>query len=134
MPTSSGDPTVLQALSSKTADMKRGCVVKSLSPEGSRKITISRYYNIAALEGLTKSQFNADISSYSIQFNSAVTTALTDEAGTSGDLMRKKIVRLHSALAPETAAAVTCEYRLTIDYYTLVWGKTTLPESVSTLA
>lgn len=131
LPTSSGDPQDLQLQTVKTVDMKRGCAVKTLTQDAGDKVSITRYYKLSALEGLTKGQFQNDLSSYNILFNNAVASALTDEAGTTGDLMKKKICRLHTAIAPLAAAAVTVQCRWTITYYTLVWGKTTLPESTS---
>lgn len=130
--TSSGDVQTLQSVISKTADMKRGCDVKSLTQDAGDKVTMTKYYKIGAFDGLKKAQFENDISSYNLLFNSDATTAGTDELGTTGDLMRKKILRLHTAIAPLTAAAVSVDCRWTITYYTLVWGKETLPESTST--
>lgn len=53
-----------------TAAMKKWTVIKPLNDSGSQVVTYRRYFSIAAIEGLSKLQFKADISDYNAGISS----------------------------------------------------------------
>lgn len=126
------DTQELQAVNVGTSDMKNRCWVKPLAYDaGQGKVTFNRYYNIRTLEGLTKDQFNADTSFYSFPFQSSVATAGTDENGTTGDLVRKRVPKLRLAIASNDTTQSTCKCKLIMHYYVLCMNKNVLPLSTS---
>lgn len=129
--TSSNDTFDLQADTVTLAGQKIRCVVRPLAFTGKRRVEFNVFQRIGNIEGLDKSQYNGDMSFYSYTFNNSVASALTDAAGTTGDLVKKKEPRVHIAIASNTTTAATCSCKLEITYYTKVWGKSTLPQSTS---
>lgn len=132
MTVSSTDTNELQAQITSKADMRLGTVIQPLTLEGENTVVnINRYIKISAIEGLTKDQFNSDFALYSQIFQNSVATAATDEAGTTGDLIKKRVPKLHLAAASLDTSQATCKCQIQLDYYVKVWGKTTLPTSLS---
>lgn len=133
MVASSAQAFDLQNANVTNADVQRNIYVKSISSTGSRRIVFKKYVPIHGIEGLTHNQFNGDISMYSFPFQNSIATALTDEAGTTGDLMRKRVPKVHFAIASNETqtAAISVKARIKLTYYTNVYGRVTLANSSS---
>lgn len=124
----------LQGVTANTSDMRVGCTILPLSEQGNRKVTFNRYVDIAKLEGLSKQAFKGDISYYDMPFQLSVATATTDMNGTTGDLVRKRIPKVHFAICPNktVTSSQTVQMQLNITYYVYLTGKQTIPLSSST--
>lgn len=68
----SGDPDGISGEPMAPASMKKWTTIKPINNTGSQVIHYERYFDIKAIEGLTKLQFNADIDNYTGVFQSAI--------------------------------------------------------------
>lgn len=129
---SSADSYDLQAYNVTNADMRKQTVAKSVSQD--KSAWFNWYIKPSYVEGISQRAYNDDLSYYDFPFQASVATATTDEAGTSGDLIRKRVPKLHLAIAAlaSQSTAVTVQARVELTYYVKCYGKTSLPTSSST--
>lgn len=131
MTSASGDSSDLQNQLTNITSIRSNVGLKELSNTGSRKATFSWYVKMHQIEGLKPSQYDNDITSYKMLFQSSAATAATDEAGTTGDLVKKLVPKLHIAISSPDGTQRTCKARIDIDYYCRLSNKKTLSTSLS---
>lgn len=132
MSVGSSDGQVLNGMLASAIEIKQGTQVKPISTTGSRECEFNWYIKMHQLEGLKKAQYDNDLSSYKMLFNQSAGGALTDQTGTTGDLIKKKVPLLYVAIASDVAGVqAKCECRIELDYYTRCSNKKTLAESIS---
>lgn len=134
MAVSSGDTIDLQGYNISQSDMRKDCSVKPLSNTGAQKAIFKRYIKIHQIEGIKTAQFDGDFSLYAFLFNKTVSTAETDESGTTGELIKKRVPKVHFAVCSNDTQtdAVSCRMKIKMEYYTYCYGKKALATTTST--
>lgn len=111
---------------------KVGTTYKSLSATGSSRCVIQGYRSIRSIEGLSKEQFNADLSNYQAPITASVATATTNEITATAGHLPMRHPKLHMCICPNTTTQTTCRWKVDIIYYVKVFGRETIPMTQST--
>lgn len=100
-----------------TASMKRWTTSKPINDSGSQVVHYSRWLDISAIEGLTKNQFNSDITNYNASF-----------ATTGGP--NKSPYLEHAIVNTKNGSNATVNYKIKLTYYVQVYDRKVLPTSL----
>ena len=124
----SGDGQGVGGATVQAAAMKYGTFIRSISNDsGSQKASVSFYLPIAKLEGLTKSQFDANNSQYEGYITQSLALATIDELTPTAGYLVKRRPQVHIGLASTSNTVAQCQAIITIIYYTRIYGRISLP-------
>lgn len=104
----SNETDFLTAETAQIAGLKKNTWIRSVENTGTQKVKLSKFFSIKNLEGLSKSQFNGDISLYNAAIN-----------GTPTRMPRVMIACCNTA----STTASQIAYELKITYYTVFYDR-----------
>lgn len=126
--TSSQNPQSLSGTLEDQMAIKRGMRrVKNVSLTGEQRQIYTGFVKISQIEGLSKDQFNGDISNYTGEINPSVTAATAREITATSGYLPMKHPFIHTAITPVSSNNATCKLQVELTYYVRCFGREYIP-------